>query len=240
MKIKLYQINLDRDTERLAFLDHERAKDRMDCRSYDRVFEGEVPCNDLEDIFEMFNIDTPDGYVGRSMSVSDVVEVTEGNDKTEPGFYFCDNYGFKKIEFEPEKTTQLSPLLRVVLVEPGKVARTADIDPSLAGLQKVVGGCIETYYPFEEQVCIVCNDEGKLNGMELNRGIYGDDGELMDIIAGPFFICDCSGCSFGSLTSEQVERYTKQFKYPERFFKMGDEIKAVPYEPRLKTAEERT
>jgi hypothetical protein len=240
MKIKLYQINLDRDPERLAFIGYDKAKDKIDCESYDRVFEGEVPCNNLEDIFEMFNIDTPDSYVGRSMSVSDVVEIVDGTDQVKPGFYFCDNYGFQKIEFEPDKASQMSPFLRVVLVEPGKLARPADIDPSLAGLQKVVGGCIEVYYPFEEQVCIVCNDEGKLNSMKLNRGIYGDNGELMDIIAGPFFICDCSGCSFGSLTSEQIERYTKQFKYPERFFKMGNEIKAVPYDPRLKNVEERT
>ena len=240
MKMRLYQIDLERDIERLAFMNYEKAKGKMDCGSYDRVFDGEVPCNDLEEVFEMFNIDMPDGYAGRSMSVSDVVEITEGTDKAKPGFYFCDSCGFKEIDFVSELTKQRSPFIKVVLVEPGKVARSADIDPSLAGLQQVVGGCIEAYYPFEEQVCIVCNDEGKINGMELNRGIYGDDGKLMDIIAGPFFICDCSGCSFGSLSSEQVEHYTKQFKNPEQFFKICGEITAVPYEPKVTTAEERS
>ena len=238
MKMRLYQINLDRDTNKLAFLGFEEAKNRMDCSSYDKVFDGEVTCGDLEDVYQMFNLEIPDGYSGRSMSVSDVLEIAEGNENTEPGFYYCDRKGFKNIDFEPEMT-QENTKIRVVLVEPGKLARSADIVPSLENLQSIVGGCIEAYYPYEEQVCIVCNDEGKMNGMELNRGIYGEDGKLQDIIAGPFFICDCTGTSFGSLSSEQVDRYTKQFKNPERFFKNGGEIVTIPYEPKMRTGEER-
>lgn len=78
---------------------------------------------------------------------------------------------------------------------------------------------------------IVCNDEGKYNGMRPCRAIYGEDREMMDIIFGPFFICDCSTPYFGSLNKEQLERYTKQFQNPERFFRVGGEIKAVPYKP---------
>ena len=61
--------------------------------------------------------------------------------------------------------------IKVVLLEPGKLARTAEIDASLAGMQKVVGGLIEPFYPFEEQVCIVCNEESKINGMRPNRSV---------------------------------------------------------------------
>ena len=103
--------------------------------------------------------------------------------------------------------------IRVVLVEPGKYAREAEIGTSLSELQEVCGGWIQTYYPFEETVCIVCNDEGKLIGMPLNRGIKDSEtGELIEIIAGPFFICDCSTENFGSLSKEQVECYIEQFK----------------------------
>jgi len=64
--------------------------------------------------------------------------------------------------------------IKVVLLEPGKIARAVEIDASLENMQRIVGGYIEAYYPFEEQVCIVCNDEGKINGMALNRAVYGD------------------------------------------------------------------
>ena len=123
--------------------------------------------------------------------------------------------------------------INVVLCEHGKLAKVATIEASLESYQKTVGGYIEAYYPFEEPVCIVCNEEGKINGLPLNRAVYADPdcGEMLDIIAGTFFICDCSGENFGSLSSEQLRRYTEQFKYPERFFRMDNEIRAVPFLP---------
>jgi hypothetical protein len=54
---------------------------------------------------------------------------------------------------------------------------------------------------------------------------------MLDIIAGTCFICDCRGENFGSLSDEQLSRFSKQFKYPERFFRVNDEIKAIPYKP---------
>ena len=60
--------------------------------------------------------------------------------------------------------------IKVVLLEPGKLARATEIDASLAGMQKTVGGLIEPFYPFEEQVCIVCNEESKINGMLATKG----------------------------------------------------------------------
>ena len=53
----------------------------------------------------------------------------------------------------------------------------------------------------------------------------------MDIIFGKFFICDCSGESFGSLSNEQLERYKDQFLMPENFFRINGEICAVKFNP---------
>ena len=123
--------------------------------------------------------------------------------------------------------------IRVILLEPNKLARVAEIDHSLEGMQQVVKGYIEAVYPFEEEVCIVCNDEGKFNGMRPNRAVRNEDGRIEDIIFGPFFICDCSTENFGSLTEEQLKRYSEQFRYPEHFFRdvHSNEIKAVRYDP---------
>ena len=238
MEIKIYQVNLDRDEDGVAFesldmLDKYQHTGEIKAELYDKVFEGEVEAGDLEDVYRIFNIDKPDGYTGRSLSVSDVVEVVKSDD-VKPGFYYCDSIGFKSVEFQPENAVTLeNKSITVVLCEPGKVSRTAEIGSSLEDLQKAVGGCIEAYYPFEEEVCIVCNDEGKFNGMSPCRAIYGEDKQMMDIIFGPFFICDCSGENFASLSREQLQRYSEQFKNPERYFRVNGEIKAVPYEPKV-------
>ena len=103
----------------------------------------------------------------------------------------------------------------------------------LSEMQKLVGGYIEEYMPFEDDVALICNDEGKMNAMPLNRGIYNEDGQLQDIIAGPFFICyaPIESESFLSLPEELESKYLKKFDKPEQFFRTDDGIKAVKYDP---------
>lgn len=239
MNIKIYQINMGRDDNRIAFMGSDEfprftGNTEIDSSIYDCVFEGDVNCRNLEEAYRMFNLDHPEDYRGRSMSVSDVVEIID-SDTVEKGFYFCDTVGFKKVEFEPEKAQamKLKEMITVILCEPGKLARKAEIGTSLEDLQKVVGGDIQAIYPYSEEVALVCDDEGKINGKGLSRAVYSEDGEMIDIIAGTFFICDCSGENFGSLNEEQLERYEKQFRFPENFIRVNGEIKAIKYIPEI-------
>lgn len=235
-EIIIYQINLDRDEYQVAFeryssLSMIQDSAKVNSSIYDKVFEGEISAENLEDVYRKFNIDQPEGYKGRCLSVSDVVEVVR-SDSIASGFYFCDAIGFKKIDFEPDKTKEVkNKMIKVVYLEPGKLAEIKDIDSSLEGLQETVDGFIETYYPFPEETCIVCNDEGKINGMKLNRGVYDENNKLIDIIAGPCFICDCSGENFDSLDEERLNKYSEQFKYPEEFFRVGGEIHGMKIKP---------
>ncbi len=232
MDIKLYQINQNRDEERRALLSTEALARRgfgpkvIDSSIYDCVFEGTVNCSDLEEVYTLFNVNPPEDFQGHSMSVSDVV--VEGRTA-----FFCDSIGFRQVTFDESTARPLRREIHVVLLEPGKLARPASIDASLESYQKIVGGMIEAFYPFEEPVCIVCNEEGKLDGLPLNRAVYADSTrrEMLDIIAGTCFVCDCRGDDFGSLSPEQLRRYTEQFKYPEKFFRVGDDIEAVPFPP---------
>ena len=105
--------------------------------------------------------------------------------------------------------------IKVVLLEPGKLARAVEIDASLAGMQKVVDGLIEPFYPFEEQVCIVCNDEGKLEQLLFNRGLRDESGNLYDYIAGNFMIVGLGEENFTSLPPEYIEKYSQLFAQPE-------------------------
>ena len=176
MKIRIYQINLERDTDKVAFMALDtlpkfQESESINSALYDRVYEADVDCSNLEDVFKLFNLNHPSEFTGRSLSVSDVVEIVDAP-AIEAGFYFCDSVGFKRVDFDPAQAQIKEAAMRVVICEPGKPARVAMIKPGLESLQSVVGGYIEPYYAFEEDVCIVCNEEGKINGMALNRAVY--------------------------------------------------------------------
>ena len=49
--------------------------------------------------------------------------------------------------------------MKVLIVEPGKYPREADIEHTLEAEQAVVGGTIEAVYPWRDSACIVCNDK---------------------------------------------------------------------------------
>ncbi|MBR5190700.1 MAG: DUF3846 domain-containing protein, partial [Clostridia bacterium] len=68
----------------------------------------------------------------------------------------------------------------VLAVRPGERPVLEVLDGSLVSMQKFVGGDIEPIYPFEDEVAIVCNEEGKMCGMPLNRAIYDEEGKVAD------------------------------------------------------------
>lgn len=68
--------------------------------------------------------------------------------------------------------------LKVIHVEPGKRVNIIEIDDNLKAMQELVGGRIEEYMPYEDDVAIICNEEGKMLGLPLNRGITDENGQL--------------------------------------------------------------
>lgn len=119
--------------------------------------------------------------------------------------------------------------IEVVFLQPGKSARCVEISNDLGAMQDLVGGNIEEYMPFEDDVAIICNDGGKIRGLELNRGIYDKDGKLQEIICGDFFICyaPIDSENFLSMPEDLKKKYGDKFKYPEKFYRTKDGIKAV-------------
>ena len=107
--------------------------------------------------------------------------------------------------------------MKILLVEPGCMPVVKEIDNSLEAMQKTVGGLIEALYPFEDPVALVCNDEGKLLELPLNRGLFTPEGQLYDVVAGPFFLCGLGEEDFVSLSDELLAKYRQEFRYPELF-----------------------
>ena len=238
MNISIYQINTERDSKRICFFGLDEIKkltksDTLDCTIYDKLFSGEVNCNNLEDVYRMFNTDRPKGYTGRSLSVSDVVEITDGECK---GFYFCDNIGFEKIDFDNSHCNDLSAQkpLSVLFIQPKKEPRMIEIPDTLEAMQNLVGGDIEEYFPFKDEVAIICRSDGKLFGLPPNRAIYTDEKKLADIIVGDFFIVKAPVDSdrYQSLPKDLEKKYSEKFKYPERFYRQNGEIKVHQIKPK--------
>ena len=107
-------------------------------------------------------------------------------------------------------------------------------------MQSLVEGDIEEYMPFDDEVAIICNKEGKMRRIPLNRTVYEDNKEMVDIIASKFFICYAppESESFQGLPDDMMKKYKEQFKYPERFSKeVGGNIVAEPFKPKSKDYE---
>ena len=129
--------------------------------------------------------------------------------------------------------------MTVLVVEPMKEPYVKEIDPGLHALQAEVGGDIAASYPFDDPVGLVLNDEGKLIGLDLNRSLRDEHGEIYDIVAGTFLVVGLGEESFSSLPPELAQKYMEHFKQPEQFINLNGQIIALPVEPEnpLRTAE---
>jgi len=95
------------------------------------------------------------------------------------------------------------------------------LNNTLRALQAAVGGLIEIIN-LEDDVYLLCNEEGKLIDFPGNRRV-GDD-----IIAGTFYVCgsDEDG-ELGSLPAEKMNYYEKLFYEPEEFQKTEVQAKCI-------------
>ena len=99
--------------------------------------------------------------------------------------------------------------IRVLIVEPNKLPYEKIIPNRLKDKQDIVGGLIEyTRVDNDEKTLLICNEEGKLLGLDWNREIGNKD-----VIAGTFLLVgdDPDIGEDRSLTDEQVEKYKKRF-----------------------------
>lgn len=104
--------------------------------------------------------------------------------------------------------------MNVLVVEPGYLPYEKEILDSadhLEQMQAIVGGLIEPIYPYHEEVAIVCNEEGLINGLPFNRSVPGGYGGVF----GTFFICGLGEEDFCSLPPKLMERFKKEFKNSE-------------------------
>ena len=107
--------------------------------------------------------------------------------------------------------------ITVLMVEPGRHPRVTKLKDDLDSLQKAVSigadyqGLIEII-GIGNGDCILCNEEGKLIGLDGNRR-FGDD-----ILVGVFYIMsENEDGELISLTDRKIKHYTNVFWEPETF-----------------------
>ena len=107
--------------------------------------------------------------------------------------------------------------IKALMVEPGKHPVVTELSDDLDSLQKAISigadyqGLIEII-GIGNGDCILCNEEGKLIGLEGNRRVGSD------IIAGVFYIMsEGEDGELVSLSEEKIKYYTEKFWEPEVF-----------------------
>lgn len=113
----------------------------------------------------------------------------------------------------------MSNMIKVLKIEPGLPPVAKEIGNDLDALQVEVGGLIECI-SFPDGCVVVCNEEGKLNGMQPNRRLG------TDIICGPFFVCDTTyDGEFSSLNKSKIAKYSQLFSEIPVFSGQESELK---------------
>ncbi len=102
MRIRIYQIAPDLDTDHRMFRGFDEAHKKATIKSevYECVYEKDFPVVDPETVYRIFNINLPEDYHGRSMSISDIVEFEMDGQSQ---FLFCDTFGFSPVSFDKSK-----------------------------------------------------------------------------------------------------------------------------------------
>ena len=122
--------------------------------------------------------------------------------------------------------------MKVLMIRPGKRPEKKEIEDAFECLQSAVEGYIEELSLFDDNAVILLNEEGKTLGLEPNRAVYDERGEVSDVIFGNFLIVgtDDEKGNYCSLSEEQLAKYEEMYKTPERFFRSGKRIIPVPVE----------
>ena len=149
------------------------------------------------------------------------------------GDYVLDSEDFIDVDFktvgEGEKEMSKSKKeLDVLLVKPDEYPQKVTIGAELKDLQEAVGGTITATYPFTDPVAIVCNDEGKLQGLPMNRALRDEHGQTYDVVAGNFLVVGLGKEDFASLSPELAQKYEQHFHQPETFIKLGGHLVILP------------
>lgn len=124
----------------------------------------------------------------------------------------------------------MNDMMTVLYIQVGKKPQVIRIRHMLSEMQRLVGGTISSFTPFDDGSVMIVNDNGKNEGLEFNRTVRDKKGKVIDIITGDFFICYAppDNSELSSLPDELIQKYTEVFKTPQTFIDIGGKMLVVP------------
>jgi hypothetical protein len=99
--------------------------------------------------------------------------------------------------------------MRVLKIEAAYgLPQVINIEDTLEELQKQVGGYIEMIRPFNNDIVIICNEDGKRLQLPLTRAIIRNN-RAVDALVGNLIICAARPGSeeLDSLTDAEIKKY---------------------------------
>lgn len=145
-------------------------------------------------------------------------------DAWEKGKLILGGDDFHSVDFFTIPQREVTPMLTALLVAPGETPKVVELPNTLSALQTAVDGHIQAVSPFADPVVLICGEESKIHHQPLNRALYDREGDLVDIIAGPFLMTGLDEEEFASLSPALMEKYCKHFEKPERFYTICGQI----------------
>jgi hypothetical protein len=100
--------------------------------------------------------------------------------------------------------------MKILLAKVGEPMEVTDVQNELKPLQDVVGGNIEVL-PIADDILMILNEEGKLEGLQSNFELYSKHG-LVDLIVGNIFFVGYEGENFISLNDVQIDKIKQMFE----------------------------
>ncbi|OCN03312.1 hypothetical protein A7X67_13235 [Clostridium sp. W14A] len=96
---RIYQLkpNVDVMMKFIGYDDLLKKFGAPDPKNYSLVYDGQIETEDLDEIYEKFNVGRPSGFQGHSLSISDVIELY---DEAGSSCHYVDHFGFRDIEFQ--------------------------------------------------------------------------------------------------------------------------------------------
>lgn len=106
--------------------------------------------------------------------------------------------------------------MTVLCVKPGEKPERIEIESGLDALQRAVGGYIEAVYPYEDPVALIVNEEGKLNGLPLNRALRDEDNDIYAVNTHSCIVNAAMECLARPERSKEKLKMQRKQSEPER------------------------